>query len=87
MTEILLALMHGKNQNLHVRTDLLGLADRLNAPQVGHGDVEKNNIGRCLLHEVQQFQAVSHLADYFKGWFRFNDFLNAVPNQNMIISK
>src|SRR5208283_1080644 len=79
--------VHGQDQDLDFRIDDLDLPGRLQAAQIGHGDVQDNQLRGGRFQEPNQFETVVGFPHHFHIVDGLNDSSYPSPEHHVIISQ
>src|SRR6266508_5550517 len=79
--------VHGQDEYLQLGLNHLDLMDCLDAPQVGHRDIEHDKVRGQSLQEPEELQAIIRLPDHFQATHSFEDPPQTLPEQDVIIGE
>ncbi len=79
--------VHGQEYDLDPGIELFDLPGGFQAPEVGHGDVQDDQLRLLGLEEVEKFQAVAGLSYHFQAGGLFNDALHAFAEHDVVVGQ
>ena len=79
--------MHGQEDDLDPGIELFDLPGGFQAPEVGHGDVQDDQLRLLGLEEAEKLQAVVGLSHHFQAGGLFNDALHALAEHDVVVGQ